>query len=107
MNFSLVNFLLGVTYGLTAIGILRLINLFLKATKEEYFVMLSKKSYFLGLWYAIAATCITVSYQNFFGDFSDYLLWWRYCLITSICAISWKWAEFCKKIREVAQDGLV
>ena len=106
LNFSLVNVLLGIVYGLTAVGLLRLVWQFKKATKEQYFVMLSKKSYFLGLWYAIAATCVTVSYQNFFDNFSETLLWWRVFLISAICGVSWTWSEFCKKIREVSDGGL-
>ena len=106
LHIGLVNLILGLvyTYVTTIIGLL--IYEINKSDVKTYQLIMSKKSIVVGFKYCVLITCATAAYQNFFGDFSPYLLWWRVALISLIGGAVTKWYLFSKRInKEFLNNG--
>jgi hypothetical protein len=101
LGIGIVNLFLGTVYGVTALLILRFIHHCMNATPEEYSIIFSKKGLVVSLFYIFFVTTVTVSYQNFSGDFSTYILWWRVGLIASIAYITLRLGNLAKQVRAV------
>lgn len=95
---SLVNYFLGIVYLTTAFSIGALIKLTYRSGPDSWGLVMSSKAYWLFFMWFVLFTCLTVSYQNFFGDYSAYLLWWRLFLISGISVVCWKWKIHAKRL---------
>jgi hypothetical protein len=101
LGIGIVNIFLGIVYGITSLLMLRFLHHSMNATPEEYSIIFSKKGLVLSLFYLIGFTTATVSYQNFFADFSTDLLWWRLGLITCVAYITLRLGNLAKQVRHV------
>ena len=103
---GIVNWFLGGVYGYAA----TITSLFLwklvKATPIQYKIIMAKKSTLNWYFSCIIATCLTVSYQNFSGDFSEYLLWWRLGLISLVSVLTTSMCVYAKKVLEVVPNDV-
>jgi hypothetical protein len=95
----LVSTLLGTMYAAAAASILRFVHHSMNATPTQYALVASRKGLLMSFFYVFMVKCMTLSYQNFTGDFSTAVLWWRLGLITYITYIALRLGCLMKKVR--------
>ena len=106
LDTGLVNWFLGGVYSYTAAVTCLLIWKIKKATPVQYKIMAAKRRTFLWYLCMIMATCGTVAYQNFSGDFSEYLLWWRLGLISTIAVLTTSMCVYSKSVMGVVPNDV-
>lgn len=104
LDTGVVNFFLGSVSLLAFFTIMRLTYYLVRANPAEYSIITAKKTLVVSFFYLLGMTCATVSYQNFFSDFSSYLLWWRLGLISTVTVVSFRLGNFAASLRGVVAD---
>jgi hypothetical protein len=98
---SLVNILLGWAYAGAFFSLVRLIHHSMNTTPAQWLAAQAAKGLWISFFFLVAVTCATVSYQNFFGDFTKELLWWRLGIILMVTYTVIRVGTLVKSVRKV------
>lgn len=103
---SIVSWFLGGVYTYTAGVIGWMLYKLGKCSVKQYNLVMSKKTLFVSFWWAVMATCATVAYQNFSGDGSEYIMWWRLFLISFISIVTTRLSVYTSQVKDIVPDDL-